>query len=375
MRKGFVKATTIALSAMLFCSSMRLQAEASNLSSVLPEGGINIMFAQDDAALEVLQLDKESEATPQKEWEREESFEDIVISVANDYVNIRSNPSQDGEVLGKLYKDAAGTILSKQDDWYEIQSGNVTGFVKAEFCATGAEAEELAKQLGTRMARVQVDGLLVRSEADSEGAVLGMVVLNDELAVTEETDEWVKVDIEEGFGWVSREFITVYTEFSLYAESKEEEAARLQKEAEERRRIRQQNEQAEKATQAAIPAFVPTEGSENGISVVEYAVQFVGNPYVWGGSSLTNGADCSGFTMKVYENFGVSLPHSSSAQRKQGYAVEGLENAQPGDLICYSGHVAIYMGDGMIVHASNKKDGIKISKATYRKILAIRRIF
>lgn len=375
MRKGFVKATTIALSAMLFCSSMSLQAEASNLSSVLPEGGINIMFAQDDAALEVLQLDKESEATPQKEWEREESFEDIVISVANDYVNIRSNPSQDGEVLGKLYKDAAGTILSKQDDWYEIQSGNVTGFVKAEFCATGAEAEELAKQLGTRMARVQVDGLLVRSEADSEGAVLGMVVLNDELAVTEETDEWVKVDIEEGFGWVSREFITVYTEFSLYAESKEEEAARLQKEAEERRRIRQQNEQAEKATQAAIPAFVPTEGSENGISVVEYAVQFVGNPYVWGGSSLTNGTDCSGFTMKVYENFGVSLPHSSSAQRKQGYAVEGLENAQPGDLICYSGHVAIYMGDGMIVHASNKKDGIKISKATYRKILAIRRIF
>ncbi len=375
MRKGFVKATTIALSAMLFCSSMSLQAEASNLSSVLPEGGINIMFAQDDAALEVLQLDKESEATPQKEWEREESFEDIVISVANDYVNIRSNPSQDGEVLGKLYKDAAGTILSKQDDWYEIQSGNVTGFVKAEFCATGAEAEELAKQLGTRMARVQVDGLLVRSEADSEGALLGMVVLNDELAVTEETDEWVKVDIEEGFGWVSREFITVYTEFSLYAESKEEEAARLQKEAEERRRIRQQNEQAEKATQAAIPAFVPTEGSENGISVVEYAVQFVGNPYVWGGSSLTNGADCSGFTMKVYENFGVSLPHSSSAQRKQGYAVEGLENAQPGDLICYSGHVAIYMGDGMIVHASNKKDGIKISKATYRKILAIRRIF
>lgn len=375
MRKGFVKATTIALSAMLFCSSMSLQAEASNLSSVLPEGGINIMFAQDDAALEVLQLDKESEATPQKEWEREESFEDIVISVANDYVNIRSNPSQDGEVLGKLYKDAAGTILSKQDDWYEIQSGNVTGFVKAEFCATGAEAEELAKQLGTRMARVQVDGLLVRSEADSEGAVLGMVVLNDELAVTEETDEWVKVDIEEGFGWVSREFITVYTEFSLYAESKEEEAARLQKEAEERRRIRQQNEQAEKATQATIPAFVPTEGSENGISVVEYAVQFVGNPYVWGGSSLTNGADCSGFTMKVYENFGVSLPHSSSAQRKQGYAVEGLENAQPGDLICYSGHVAIYMGDGMIVHASNKKDGIKISKATYRKILAIRRIF
>lgn len=373
MRKGFVKATTIALSAVLFCSSMSLQAEASNLSSVLPEGGINIMFNQ-DTALETLQLNEENVVTPQKEWEREESFEDIVISIAGDYVNIRSNPSQDGEVLGKLYKDAAGTILSKQDDWYEIQSGNVTGFVKAEFCATGAEAEELAKQLGARMARVQVDGLLVRSEADSEATVLGMVVLNDELVVTEENDEWVKVDIEEGFGWVSREFITVYTEFNRYAESKEEEAARLQKEAEERRRIQQQNAQKTQNT-TIVPVVVSTGGNESGVSVAEYAIQFVGNPYVWGGSSLTNGADCSGFTMKVYENFGVSLPHSSTAQRKQGYAVEGLENAQPGDLICYSGHVAIYIGDGMIVHASNKKDGIKVSNATYRKILAIRRIF
>ncbi|MBQ8040560.1 MAG: C40 family peptidase [Lachnospiraceae bacterium] len=371
MRKGFAKTTTIALSVMLFCSNMCLQAEASNLSSVLPEGGINIMFSQ-DAALEVLQLDEQSIATPQKEWEKEESYEDIVISIAQDYVNIRSNPDQDSEVLGKLYRNAAGTVLSKQGDWYQIQSGSVTGFVKAEFCATGEEAKALAQELGTRMAKVRVDRLLVRSEADSEGAVLGMVVLDDELAITEETADWVKVDIEEGFGWVSKEFITVYTEFSLYAESREEEAARLEKEAEELRRIRQQNAQA---TQNTVPVVVSTEGSEMGVSVAEYAVQFVGNPYVWGGSSLTNGTDCSGFTMKVYENFGVSLPHSSSAQRKQGYAVDGLANAQPGDLICYSGHVAIYIGDGMIVHASNEKDGIKVSRADYRKILAVRRIY
>lgn len=112
-----------------------------------------------------------------------------------------------------------------------------------------------------------------------------------------------------------------------------------------------------------------------GVAVANYAVQFVGNPYKWGGTSLTNGADCSGFVMSVYANFGVSLPHSSSADRKQGYAVDSLANAQPGDLICYSGHVALYIGDGNIVHASTKKTGIIISKADYKRILAIRRIF
>ena len=109
--------------------------------------------------------------------------------------------------------------------------------------------------------------------------------------------------------------------------------------------------------------------------MASFASQFVGNPYVYGGTSLTKGADCSGFVMSVYANFGVKLPHSSASDRTQGYAVDGLENAQPGDLICYSGHVALYIGDGQIVHASNKKVGIIVSKADYRTILAIRRIF
>jgi cell wall-associated NlpC family hydrolase len=112
-----------------------------------------------------------------------------------------------------------------------------------------------------------------------------------------------------------------------------------------------------------------------GVAVAQYALQFVGNPYVYGGTSLTNGADCSGFVMSVYANFGVSLPHSSASDRSQGYAVDSLDNAQPGDLICYSGHVALYIGNGQIVHASNKRTGIIVSNANYRTILAIRRIF
>lgn len=114
--------------------------------------------------------------------------------------------------------------------------------------------------------------------------------------------------------------------------------------------------------------------SSHGNTVADYAVQFVGNPYVYGGTSLTNGADCSGFVMSVYKNFGVSLPHSSTADRNVGVDVGGLENAQPGDIVCYTGHVGIYIGDGQIVHASTASTGIKISEADYRTPVAVRRV-
>ena len=386
MLKGFGKMTSIALSAVLLFSSVQLDVQASGVSSVLPSGGINIALAQ-GATLETTQtLDAENitkvetmidlseieipEATEEVvvETEQEESLENLVIVQTNEYVNIRSTAGKKGKVLGKFYNNAAGTILSEQDGWYEIQSGTVTGFVRADLCVVGEDAKALAKEVGTRMARVECDRLLVRQEAVEDGAVLGMVAMDDELLVLEETEEWVKVDIEEGYGWILRDHVKLYTEFT-YAESKEEEAARLEKEAKERERARIT------AAEKVISSVEVTDENEMGIAVAEYAVQFIGNPYVWGGTSLTKGADCSGFVMKVYEQFGVSLPHSSAADRKQGYAVNGLENAQPGDLICYSGHVALYIGDGQIVHAASKKSGIIVSKANYRKILAIRRIF
>lgn len=326
----------------------------------------------------------------------EQDFSGLVIARVTNYVNVRSLPSEEGEIVGKLYDKSVGEFIEEKDGWYKIVSGNCTGYVKGEYCVVGEEAEALAKEVGTTYAVVNTTTLKVRKEASTESAVLGLVPIEEELIVVEELDGWVKIAIEEGDGYVSRDYVNLRTDF-VHAESREEEEARLAKEAQAREEARAaaaateaaraqkkaeaQAKKAEKseANQATIEAARNTAassgGSEMGKAVIDYATQFVGNPYVYGGSSLTNGTDCSGFVMSVYANFGVSLPHSSSALRSKGYDVGGLQNAQPGDIVCYSGHVGLYVGNGQIVHASTSKTGIIVSSATYRNILTVRRIF
>lgn len=308
--------------------------------------------------------------------EGEEDLTRTVIAQCDSFVNVRSMPDEDSEVVGKLYNHSAGTWLGKEGDWYKIESGSVTGYVKGEYVVTGQAAVKLAEEVGVRTAVVNTTTLKIREEASTESTVLGMVGMSDSMTVVEETDEWVKVQIEEGDGWVSKEFVDVSTEFPK-AESAAEEAARLKKEEQERRKntAAAQKATGKSSSSASSGANVSISGSGLGSQVASYACQFVGNPYVYGGTSLTNGTDCSGFTMGVYKNFGVSLPHSSGAQRSCGYGVSSLAEAIPGDIICYSGHVGIYIGNGQIVHASTAATGIKISTASYRNILAIRRIF
>lgn len=394
MIRNSVRITACALAAVITFSGMGIHASAAEADSVLPSGGVDITLAKGiklenittnntnieiEAIIE--QIINDEQVAGAAEPTEEEQFSNLVIAQVNDYVNVRSIPSEEGEILGKLYDDSVGTFISEENGWYQITSGSVTGYVKAEYCVTGEAAVELAKEVGTRLARVTTTTLKVRTEPSLEASVLGLVPIDDELVVSEEVDGWVQVDTEEGIGWVSTEFVELHTEF-VQAESKEEEERRLAKEEEERRKAREAAAAAVAQTQStssnndsAPVSYAVTGDSEMGSAVAEYALQFVGNPYVYGGSSLTNGTDCSGFVMSVYANFGVSLPHSSSADRKQGSAVDGLANAQPGDIICYSGHVALYIGGGQIVHASNSKTGIIVSNADYKQILAIRRIF
>lgn len=351
---------------------------------------------EEELFIEETMIATSSKTINQKEREleakrEEESFKSLVIARVNNYVNVRSIPSEEGEILGKLYDKSVGEFITEEDGWYKITSGSVTGYVKAEYCVTGEDAVDLAKKVGTRIATVTTTTLKVREQPGLDAIVLGLIPIDDELLVTEELDGWVKVNIEEGDGYVSTDYVSLSTEF-VKAESKAEEEARLAKEAAERkaaqeaaaRAAREAKKKSQSSSSAPsssgaeaeiIPAVTSGSGSALGKNVADFACQFVGNPYVYGGSSLTNGTDCSGFVMSVYNNFGVSLPHSSSADRSVGSSVGGIENAQPGDIVCYSGHVGIYVGDGKIVHASTSKTGIIISNANYRSILSVRRIF
>lgn len=405
MKQTGVRILAGLLTAVFTFTGINIEASAgTGVSSVLPAGGINLSMLSDtslasiqsgnkatkkvESNIEKAYLDNSVVAAAAKEQVQEEdAFKDLVIAQVNKYVNVRSIPNEEGEIVGKLYDKSVGTFLSEVDGWYEITSGNVTGYVKGEYCVTGEAAVALAKEVGNRIATVTTTTLRVRVEPSTEAAILDLIPIGEELLVLEETDLWAKVNIEEGDGWISKEFVEIQTEF-VHAESKAEEEARLAKEDAARKEAQKaaaaksaaKSNSSSSTTSTSTsdtpqPSVTIGEGSELGVSVAEYAVQFVGNPYKWGGTSLTDGADCSGFVMSVYENFGVSLPHSSAADRKQGAAVDGLDAAQPGDLICYSGHVALYIGEGKIVHASTKKTGIIISKADYKKVLAVRRIF
>ena len=320
--------------------------------------------------------------------EEEKGFRSLVIAKVNDYVNVRSDASEESEIVGKLYDKSVGEFISEKDGWYEIESGSCTGYVKAEYVVTGDDAIALAKEVGTRIATVTTTTLKVREQPGMDAAVLGLVPIEDELTVQEELDGWVKVSIEEGEGYVSNEFVSLSTEF-VKAESKAQEEARLAKEEAERvaanaaakkaieaqKKSKDSNSTKTSSSSESVATPAVSAGSGTGSSVASFATQFVGNPYVYGGTSLTNGTDCSGFVMSVYKNYGISLPRSSGSQRSVGSDVGGLGNAQPGDIVCYSGHVGIYIGGGQIVHASTAATGIKISNASYRNVLSVRRIF
>ena len=418
------KTAICAMSAALFFANSGITAGATGLTSMLPAAGLgleleegqsvkvvkeeainkakqnnasegesvsdNDLFALENTSIT---LDKEivepvdtqallEEAAKADALAEEEQFKSLVIAQVNNYVNVRSLPSEEGEIVGKLYDESVGHFIEEENGWYKITSGNCTGYVKGEYCVTGEDAVELAREVGVRIATVTTTTLKVREEPSLEASVLGLVPIDDELVVTEELDGWVKVDIEEGFGYVSTDYVTLSTEF-VEAESKEEEEARLEKErkAREEANAAAARAQAERAAAQSNVSKKPStavtsiSGSGAGVDVANYALQFVGNPYVYGGSSLTNGTDCSGFVMSVYAHFGVSLPHSSAADRNVGYDVGGLSNAIPGDIVCYSGHVGIYIGNGQIVHASSSTTGIIVSNASYRQPLCVRRIF
>ena len=297
-------------------------AETDNTAAIsttaAPASGVSLLVAQADTA-------------------EQTAAANLGVTQTDSYINIRKEATTDSEIVGIMKNNAVATVTGTEDGWYQITSGSISGYIKAEYLTVGDQA--LLDSVKTRTATVETETLKVRSEASTDASVVTLAGQDEQLTVTDEqTPGWVKVETSDGEGYISTEYAEVADTYQ-YAEKPEVESAQ----------------------------------SSSGSSVISYASQFLGNPYVWGGTSLTNGVDCSGFVMQVYAHYGISLPHSSSALRGVGRGVSYSE-AQPGDIICYSGHVAIYLGGGKIVHASNPKDGIKVSTATYKKILAVRRV-
>lgn len=425
MQNKGMKVVAATLAAIIVAGGYSTTAKASGIISDMPGAGISVVLNDTILTTEEKQETKDTEKTEKssddtsKEEKQEDAqaveqqkaaeeepaaekseYDDIAIAQVSNYVNLRSEPSEEGEILGKLYNNSAATIIATEGDWYKIKSGSVDGYVKSEFVVSGAEAESLAKEVGHRTATVNTETLKVRNDAGLDATVQTLIPEGESYDVVEELDGWVKIAVDTDIeGYVSADYVDLETEF-VQAESIEEEQARLaeeeriRKEAEEEARKadeaaakkkKQSSEsseekststessagtetKAEEQPAAAAPVSAPASGSR--AAIVNYALQFVGNPYVAGGTSLTNGADCSGFTQSVFRDCGISIPRDSRSQAAGGVEVP-LSAIQPGDLLFYSdggaiNHVALYIGNGQVVHASTAKTGIKISSYNYR---------
>ena len=299
--------------------------------SMLPESETS-----DEAADTVT---NEAETEDKVEEEPEFLLEYTNLGVANvvNYLNVREEPDIEGKLLGKLPMNAGCEILETLDGWYKISSGNVEGYVSAEFLLTGDEAKARAKEAVTTMADVNADMLMVRAEPNTDCEILTRVAEGESVEVFEVLDGWVKVAIDDREGYMCADYVTVHDSLPKGVTMSE----------------------------LSYGSGV----SSTAVDLIEYAKQFLGNPYVYGGTSLTNGTDCSGFTMRIYAHFGYSLSRTSRSQANDGTRV-AISDIQPGDLLFYSygstiGHVAIYIGDGQIIHASTERTGIIIGNAFY----------
>lgn len=519
MKRGVLKFTACAVVAGMTFSGAGSVAFAAKETTLAGFGAASSESTAVETEVQQTESEPVSEGVPLDEPVVDESKSgEIAFAQCEEYINVRTDASADSEVVGKVYNNGSVTILRQVGDWYEVQSGNATGYVKAEYFATGDEAQAIANEVAYNVATVYPEALTVRSEASEDSDSVGMVYAQDELEVVEYDGDWMKVVLDDGtYGYINAYYVDYDTYYST-AETLEEEEDRLNREWEEylaqqaaeqaaaeqayldaiaaQEAAEQQaawdaewqqsqadaqqaawdaeyqaqeaqnastdaqsqadaayqqyldaQAQADAATQtadeqAAIDAAAnaqaayqdfleaqnaadaqaaqaqnaadqaqaaqdaaaaaeaapvetntdtytdssadtytepaaDTSSSSAGQSIVNFATQFVGNPYVWGGTSLTNGADCSGFTQSVFANFGISIPRTAAAQSGSGTPVD-LSQIQAGDLLFYEGsggigHVTIYMGNGQVVHASNSNTGITISDYGYRTPVSARR--
>ncbi|MGN0438406.1 MAG: NlpC/P60 family protein [Lachnospiraceae bacterium] len=351
----------------------------------------------------------ETETVPQEIETKEAKVEsNQIVANIDTFLNIRSEASEDSDVVGKFYNGNVGTLIEQGEEWSLVASGNAYGYVKNDYILSGAVAESYIENNCDQVAKVTTDTLNVRAEDSTDSDIVALSGEGEKLSVVGEEDGWVKVAVSEDLvGYVSSDYVCLDYAYDTAITIEEEEAIIAAEE--EKIRAEEEANNSQNTTSNSTASNSTSTGSNStstgsgsttsaqpapqqppaisdapanseapsdsptvsglGQSIAQFACQFVGNPYVYGGTSLTNGADCSGFVMSVFANFGISLPRTSYAQSNVGYSVN-ISDLRPGDLLFYHGfgHVAIYIGNGQVVHASNAQTGIKISAYNYSNI-------
>ena len=371
-----------------------------------------------------------------EQQEEEDEYVNLAIANVDHYVNVRNAPNTDGEIVGKLYDGSVAQILTlagENNEWFQVISGNVEGYVKAEFFIYGDAAAAVIDDYVLRYVTVQADRLNVRQEPDIGAAKIGYISRGETVGLVEDCGEWLKVQYtEQSVGYVSAEYVVVAETF-IYAKSIEEEQAELAAQRALAERAREMEEAArqeaaaagqngtaggESAAQSGQDGGVPagtdtalggqtadgipeagtdtagageesidltgqvyTDNGELRDAIVEYAMQYLGNVYVHGGKSLDSGTDCSGFTCFIYADFGYSISRTPSGQFSSAGRSIDYSEIQPGDIICYTSnggrsctHVGLYIGDGQIIHAANSRKGVIISAADYSTIMGVKNV-
>lgn len=312
-----------------------------------------------------------------------DEYANLAIADVRKYVNVRSIPGTDGEIVGKIYDGAVAQILAvagDESDWFQIISGSVEGYIKAEYFIYGDAAAEVIDEYVTRYACVQVTRLNVRKEPSVDAKRIGYVTKGEKIKILEDCGEWLKVRYtDEKEGYIAAEYVSVAEEF-VYAKSIEEERAELEAQRALAQRQAESEQSAPESTTVTFPETTYTSNEELRKSIVEYAMQYLGNKYVHGGRSLESGTDCSGFTCYIYAEFGYSISRTPEGQYSNAGRGISYEEIQPGDIICYSSngkkctHVALYIGDGQIIHAANSRKGVIISTTDFETIIGIRNV-
>lgn len=376
-------------------------------------------------------------ATPKPESE----YANVGISIAADYVNIRKKPNTDAEIVGKLYRGSAATIAKTEGDWVYIKSGSVSGYIMKDYLAIGYSAEKLIDEFGTKYATVTTETLKVREEKNTDCTVVTLIPEDETYEVLKEESDWVKIRVDgDTIGYVAKEYVKISVQFEKAVsieEEREEERRKAAAEAAEREEQKQATVSSSSSSSSSKKSSSSSKssskksgsskkssssgsgessnggggaagssssessnggggaagsskssssdgsggsalGSGDGSAVASYGLKFVGNPYVYGGTSLTKGTDCSGFTMSIFKKFGISLPRTSGEQSRVGKKIS-VSEARAGDLIFYAkggrvNHVALCIGGGRVVHASNPRTGITTSNMYYRTPYCARRI-